>query len=112
MSGIKIILCIVLFFKAASATAVETDLRKLSFIPQWVPQAQFAGYYVAYERGIYKKYGIDLTIVSGGPDRPSSDFLEAQKADFATMWLSIGIQRRVHGVRLVNIGQIIQRSAL
>jgi len=112
MVRIRIILCIVLFFKAISAIAGETALKKVSFIPQWVPQAQFAGYYVAYERGIYKKYGIDLTIISGGPDRPSSDFLEVQKADFATMWLSTAIQRRAHGVRVVNIAQMLQRSAL
>lgn len=112
MVRIRIILCIVLFFKVISATAGETALKKVSFIPQWIPQAQFAGYYVAYERGIYKKYDIDLTIIPGGPDRPSSDFLETRKADFATMWLSTAIQRRAHGVKLVNIAQIIQRSAL
>ncbi|MGH7799844.1 MAG: ABC transporter substrate-binding protein [Thermodesulfobacteriota bacterium] len=112
MKRIRVILYIALFFKSISATAGESALKKVSLIPQWVPQAQFAGYYVAYELGIYKKYGIDLTIIPGGSDRPSSDFLEAQKADFATMWLSAAIQRKAHGVKLVNIAQIIQRSAL
>ena len=112
MWKIRILLCIVLFFKATSAIAGEMILKKASFIPQWAPQAQFAGYYVAYERGIYKKYGIDLTIIPGGPDRPSSDFLEAGKADFATLWLSSAIQKRAHGIRLVNIAQMMQRSAL
>jgi NitT/TauT family transport system substrate-binding protein len=112
MWKIRIILCIVLFFKATSAMAGEMALKKASFIPQWAPQAQFAGYYVAYERGIYKKHGIDLTIIPGGPDHPSSDFLEAGKADFATLWLSSGIQKRAHGVKLVNIAQMMQRSAL
>lgn len=90
----------------------DEPLRKISFIPQWVPQAQFAGYYVAHEKGIYKKYGIDVTIIDGGPDRPSADFLEAGKADLATMWLSDSIQMRANGVKLVNIAQIVQRSAL
>jgi NitT/TauT family transport system substrate-binding protein len=108
----RIILFIALFFKSVSGGADETALKKVSFIPQWVPQAQFAGYYVAYELGIYKKHGINLIIVPGGPDRSPSDFLESKKADIATMWLSTAIQRRVHGVKLVNIAQIIQRSAL
>ncbi|HEY7535476.1 MAG TPA: ABC transporter substrate-binding protein, partial [Thermodesulfobacteriota bacterium] len=108
----RIILFIALFFKSVSGGADETALKKVSFIPQWVPQAQFAGYYVAYELGIYKKHGIDLIIIPGGPDRSPSDFLESKKADIATMWLSTAIQRRVHGVKLVNIAQIIQRSAL
>ena len=88
------------------------NLKKVTFIPHWFPQAQFAGYYVAYEKGIYKKYGIDLTILKGGPDSSSIEFLEKGKADFATMWLSTAIQKRSKGVKLINIGQIIQRSAL
>ena len=109
---VGIVLSIILLLKASSATASEAPLKKVSFIPQWVPQAQFAGYYIAYEKGIFKKYGIDLIIIPGGPDHPPSDFLESGKADLATMWLSTAIQARARGVRLVNIGQIIQRSAL
>ena len=92
--------------------AAETNLQKASFIPHWSPQAQFAGYYVAHEKGIYKKYGIDLAILQGGPYSPPLDLLEKGEVDFATMWLSPAIQKRSHGVRLVNIAQIIQRSAL
>jgi NitT/TauT family transport system substrate-binding protein len=33
------------------ARAQETGPARVSFIPQWLPQAQFAGYYVAYEKG-------------------------------------------------------------
>jgi len=94
------------------ARAGNKALKKVSFIPQWVPQAQFAGYYVGLERGIYKRHGIDLTIISGGPQRQSSDYLKNRKADFATMWLSSGIQMRDQGTKVVNIAQIMQRSAL
>jgi NitT/TauT family transport system substrate-binding protein len=34
------------------APAEDNDLKKASFIPQWVPQAQFAGYYIGLEKGI------------------------------------------------------------
>ena len=113
MPRYKIILCLALFFFiSVEASADEKSLIKASFIPQWVPQAQFAGYYVAHERGIYEKYGIDLTIIPGGPDRQSSDFLKSRKADFATLWLSAGIPMRAEGIKIVNIAQIIQRSAL
>lgn len=33
----------------------------------WLPQYQFAGYYVALKRGYYKKEGLDVTIHPGGP---------------------------------------------
>ncbi|MBN2125870.1 MAG: ABC transporter substrate-binding protein, partial [Deltaproteobacteria bacterium] len=55
---------------------------------------------------------LDLTILPGGPDSPSLDFLKDGRADFATLWLSTGIQARSEGVALVNIAQIVQRSAL
>ncbi len=105
-------LFLVLFGGVFPLQASENVLKKASFIPQWSPQAQFAGYYVAKEMGIYKKYGIDLTILQGGPDRSAVEFLEKRKTDFASVWLSTAIQRRSRGVKLINLAQIIQRSAL
>ncbi len=90
----------------------EPSLKRASFLPQWIPQAQFAGYYVAYEKGIYKKYGIDLTILKGGPDSSAIEFLKKGKADFTTLWLSTAIEESSKGLKLINIGQIVQRSAL
>jgi NitT/TauT family transport system substrate-binding protein len=90
----------------------EPPLKKTSFIPQWFPQAEFAGYYVALDKGIYKKYGIDLTIIPGGAERSSVDYIAAKKADFGSTWLSTAIQKRAQGLKLVNITQVIQRSAL
>jgi len=107
---------LVLFFLLSVGVSplhsAEKTLKKATFIPQWSPQAQFAGYYVAYEKGFYKKNGIDLTILQGGPDRPSSQFLIQGKADFATLWLSTALRLASSGQDIINIGQIIQRSAL
>jgi NitT/TauT family transport system substrate-binding protein len=110
----RVIICFLSFFLlfTGGATAGGRALRKASLIPHWVPQAQFAGYYVAREQGIYKKHGIDLTIIPGGPERQPSDLLKSRKADFATMWLCSGIQMRAEGTRVVNIAQMMPRSAL
>ncbi|MBW1707204.1 MAG: ABC transporter substrate-binding protein [Deltaproteobacteria bacterium] len=109
----RIILFLVLFlFVTVDVRGDDRPLKKISFVPQWVPQAQFAGYYLAHERGIFKKYGIDLTIIPGGPDNPPLDLLKNGKADFVTLWLSTGIQMRAKGVKLINIAQMMQRSAL
>ncbi len=94
------------------ASAQEANLKKVSFIPQWQPQSQFAGYYVAYEKGFYLKHHLDVKILRGGPDWPPSELLAQGRADFGTMLLTTGITKRAHGVKLVNIGQIVQRSAL
>ena len=56
----------------SAAVAQETRLPQVSFIPQWQPQAQFAGYYVAYEKGFYRERGLDVKILRGGPEWPPS----------------------------------------
>lgn len=86
------------------------ELRSASFIPHWLPQAQFAGYYMAQEKGLYKKRGIDLTILRGGPEYPPSETIPRGQATFASTFLSSALELRSRGVRLVNIGQIVQRS--
>ncbi len=87
-------------------------LQKATLLPQWSPQAQFAGYYVAHAKGFYAHRDIDLDILRGGPDRPAAQALAQKEADFVTLFLSTGIEQRSSGVPLVNIGQIVQRSAL
>jgi NitT/TauT family transport system substrate-binding protein len=99
-------------FNLSPANSADKPLKKVIFIPHWSPQAQFAGYYVAYEKGIYKKYGLDVQIIEGGPNRSPCEFLKSGKADFATFWLSTGIKERAEGVEFVNIAQVMQKSAL
>ena len=105
------LLFLALFF-STMAVASEQGPATVSFLPAWVPQAQFAGYYVAYEKGFFKNHNIDLTILTGGPGRPPDSFLENQRADFAVLWLSRAIQMRAGGADIVNIGQIVQKSGL
>ena len=94
------------------ALADEAKLHKVSFIPQWIPQAQFAGYYVAHEKGLYRKYNLQVEILRGGPEQPSSDLLAMGRADFGTTFLATAIQKRDQSIPLVNIGQIVQLSSL
>jgi NitT/TauT family transport system substrate-binding protein len=51
----------------AAPAAAET-LTKASLRLKWLPQAQFAGFYVALAKGYYKAEGIDLAINPGGPN--------------------------------------------
>ena len=90
----------------------EPAPKKISFIPQWAPQAQFAGYYVALEEGIYRRHGLDVLIIEGGPHRRSSELLEKGDADIGSIWLSTAIQKRSRGVALVNVAQVVQYSSL
>ena len=90
----------------------ETQLKKVSLMPQWIPQAQFAGYMVALDKGFYREAGLDVRLLQGGPGKDGFCAVADGKATFCTGWLSSAITRRASGKRLVNIAQIAQRSAL
>jgi NitT/TauT family transport system substrate-binding protein len=92
--------------------ADEPGLKKLSFLPQWLPQAQFAGYYMALHKGFYRGRGIEVEILQGGPTRSPMACLRENKTDIVSLWLSSALQLADQGVEVVNVGQIIQRSAL
>lgn len=111
LTALFCLFCLLLPLNPGNA-AGTIPLKKVTFIPQWVPQAQFAGYYVALETGIYKKYGLDVEIISGGPQRSSSDYLKNRQTDFASLWLVTGIDLCDKGVAVINLAQIVQRSAL
>jgi len=89
-----------------------TEMRKVSFLPYWVSNAQFAGYYMAREMGIYKKYDIDLEILSYQPYITTFDLLRTGKADFAAIWLINALEVRDSGIDIVNIAQFSHRSSL
>ena len=86
------------------------ELKSFTFMPHWLPQAQFAGYYVAYEKGFYRQKGIDLKLLRGGPGFPPAEMLVKKRVNATSMFLSEALQQREKKVRLVNIGQLMQRS--
>jgi NitT/TauT family transport system substrate-binding protein len=89
-----------------------SGLRKATLALLWQPQAQFAGYLVALEKGIYRRHGIDLAIALGGPGRSPADALRDGHAEFATLWLATALQHRGAGLSVINIAQISQRSSM
>src|SRR5208283_848526 len=97
---------------ASSASAAEAVLKKASLMPLWSPQSQFAGYYVALDKGIFARHGIDLKIIKAGPGHSPVQALKDGTADFAVIWLTTALQHRSAGTKLVNVAQIIQRSSM
>jgi NitT/TauT family transport system substrate-binding protein len=109
---VKRILGLALLLAGTSSFINVQQLKTVIFVPHWLPQAQFAGYYVGRDLGIYKKHGIELKILTGGPNVSSPFLLEQGKVDFASVWLSNAIRLKANGVDIVNIAQLIPRSAL
>jgi NitT/TauT family transport system substrate-binding protein len=85
---------------------------KLTLQLKWVTQAQFAGYYVAKDKGFYKEVGLDVTIKAGGPDINPSQVIAGGGADVIVDWMPSALATREKGVDLVNIAQVFQSSGM
>ena len=79
---------------------------------QWLPQAQFAGYYVALDQGYFEEEGFDsVEIVPSGGDIVPQDALVAGDVDFAVAWVPKVLGTlEASGVELTDIAQVFQKS--
>ena len=91
--------------------AAQAD-EKVTVQLKWVPQAQFAGYYVAAAKGFYKAEGLDVTIKPGGPDISPVQVIAGNNADIVVNWMPDALAAREAGVPLVNVAQVFNRSGL
>ena len=67
---------------AQSPATAETRLDKVSFGTNWVAEAEHGGFFQAVADGTYKNYGLDVTIVPGGPNVNNRILLISGKLDF------------------------------
>ena len=96
---------------AAAATTVQAaDDVKLQL--QWVTQAQFAGYYVALDKGFYAAEDLNVTILPGGPDIAPPQVLAGGGADVMLNWMPSALAAREKGLPVVNIAQPFKSSGL
>lgn len=78
---------------------------------QWVPQAQFAGYFAAQEKGYYADEGLTVEILDGGPTIiPQQVGSAPDGPEFTTSWVPKVLEARESGSDLVDIAQIFSRS--
>ena len=90
---------------ASAADEVTIQLK-------WVTQAQFAGYFVAKDKGLYEAEGLDVTINPGGPDISPPQIIVGGGADVIIDWMPSALASREKGVPLVNIAQPFKRSGM
>ncbi|SFD51013.1 NitT/TauT family transport system substrate-binding protein [Sulfitobacter brevis] len=90
---------------AAAADDVTLQLK-------WVTQAQFAGYYVAQDKGFYEEEGLNVTIKPGGPDVAPTQVLAGGGADVTVDWMPSALSAREKGLAMVNIAQPFKSSGM
>lgn len=90
---------------AWAADAVTLQLK-------WVAQAQFAGYFVAKDKGFYQEENLDVTIKPGGPDIAPEQVIAGGGADVIVTWMAAALAARDKGVNLVNIAQPFKKAGM
>lgn len=113
--GFALVLVIIAAFLAGcagQAAPTPAALTPITLQLQWVTQAQFAGYYVALDKGWYKEEGLDVTIIPGGPDQSSVDLVSSGTRDFGTALLADLAVAVEAGKPVIGISQIQQKNGL
>ena len=97
-----------LAFAATGALAAD----KVTLQLKWVTQAQFAGYYVAADKGFYEEEGLEVEIKAGGPDISPPQVIAGGGADVVLDWMPSALASREKGLPLVNIAQPFKSSGM
>ncbi len=99
------LLSLVLPCACVAADEVTIQLR-------WLHQFQFAGYYMALEKGFYKDAGLEVRLLEGGPDalRPIEEMLSG-RSDFAVTSSGVVIDR-MEGKPVKAVAAIMQTSPI
>jgi NitT/TauT family transport system substrate-binding protein len=94
-------------FALGALPAAHAD-DKLVVLTTWFAQAEHGGLYQAVATGIYKKYGLDVTVKSGGPQVNGVQLLLANQADFIMNYDFAVLQGVERGLPLVTVGAPFQ----
>ena len=106
----KKIISTALFVALSAIPAHAADTVTLQL--KWVTQAQFAGYYVAADKGFYKDEGLEVNILPGGPDVAPAQVIAGGGADVVVDWMPSALAAREQGLALVNIAQPFKSSGM
>ena len=104
----KLTLALAMSLMAGSVLAAD----KVTLQLKWVAQSQFAGYYVAKDKGFYKDAGLDVDIKAGGPDIAPEQVIAGGGADVIVDWAGGALAAREKGVGLVNIAQPYKKAGM
>ena len=97
---------------ALMAAGAAQAADKVTLQLKWVTQAQFAGYYVAKDRGFFAEENLDVEIRPGGPDIAPPQVIAGGGADVIVEWMPAALAARERGLPLVNIAQPFKSSGM
>src|SRR5437868_9569075 len=101
-----ILASLLLAFATTAAIAADAVSVRL----KWFNQAQFAGFYVAQEKGFYKDAGLDASIKPGGPDFPAIQMIVGGDEQFGVTSADQILVARSKGVPVVALAVLYRKS--
>ena len=95
---------------ALAATSAQAQ-EAFTYVTNWYAQAEHGGYYQAVATGIYKKYGLDVTIRMGGPQVNTYQIMAAGQADCVMGSSDLqAIQVREGGLPVTTVAALFQKD--
>jgi NitT/TauT family transport system substrate-binding protein len=91
--------------------ASAQTLDKVTFGSNWVAEAEHGGFYQAVADGTYRKYGLDVTILPGGPNANNRMLLLVDKIDFYLSANTLqGFDAVEHDVPTIEVAALFQKD--
>jgi NitT/TauT family transport system substrate-binding protein len=104
----RITATITILLLPAAALAQES----FTYVTNWYAQAEHGGYYQAVATGLYKKYGLDVTIRMGGPQVNGLQLLAAGQADCYMGYDVQSIKAWEQGIPVVTVAAAFQKEPI
>ncbi|WP_295956809.1 ABC transporter substrate-binding protein [Rhodoferax sp.] len=95
---------------AVSLTGAAWAQDKVTYLTSWYAEAEHGGFYQAVATGIYKKYGMDVTIKMGGPQVNGMQLLAAGQADFIMGYDLQTLKSVEQGLPVTTVGAAFQKD--
>jgi NitT/TauT family transport system substrate-binding protein len=95
---------------AADAASPTSELTKLTYGTNWYAQAEHGGFYQAVATGIYKEYGLDVTIKMGGPQVNGTQLLMGGAIDFFMGYTADAIKAVQENIPKITVAAMFQKD--
>ncbi|MBC7585959.1 MAG: ABC transporter substrate-binding protein, partial [Tardiphaga sp.] len=107
----SLILGVAMTASVLAPARAQATLDKVSFGTNWVAEAEHGGFFQAVADGTYKKYGLDVTIVPGGPNVNNRILLISGKLDFFMSANTLqGFDAVANNVPVVAVAAVFQKD--
>ncbi|MBD3881252.1 ABC transporter substrate-binding protein [Phormidium tenue FACHB-886] len=95
---------------SSPSASPSRELTKITYGTNWFAQAEHGGFYQAVATGIYKEYGLDVTIKMGGPQVNGTQLLMGGAIDFFMGYASDAIKAIEEGIPKITVASIFQKD--